>query len=110
MNTQSRDIAKAIAALQALQVKTEASRVSTMERQIDSYEQHKTIAKEAAEIAADFLTEICASAASLGDDNDSAAIRDTFNACISDAVDDAFHLADAWADEVRQEHGLEDAA
>lgn len=109
MNNQSHDIAKAITALQALQAKTQPAQALTMERQIDSYEQHKDVAREAAQVAIDFLTEICASAASLGNDEDSAEIREGFRVRILDAVDDAFYRSDAWADEVREELGLEAA-
>ena len=108
-NTQSRDITKAIAALEALKAKTRPEQVRTLAHQVDSYEQHKDVAKEAAQVAVDLMTDICASAASLGNDDDTAAIRDTFRAMILDAVDEVFISADQWVDDVREEFGLEAA-
>lgn len=109
MNNQSRDIDRAIQALQALKARTRPAAIMTMGRQIESYEQHKDVAREAAQIVIDFMTEICASAAELGNDDDSAAIRETLRVMIMDALDEVFVTADLWADEVREEYGLEAA-
>jgi len=109
MNNQSRDIDRAIAALTALKAKTRPAAIMTMGRQIESYEQHKDVAKEAAQIVIDFMTEICASAAELGNVTDTRETRETFRCSILDAVDDAFFHSDAWVEEAREELGLEAA-